>query len=160
LPDGLSFVNMTTFQTRRFRFGTDLRAKMLFSPNSATLAVFFENRGIELWDVATAKKRLGDFEQLQNWRWDEAFQWESTFLFASFSSDSNLFALAGKAPQGHKLALWNVPSSTLLWIKDRNHPRYQLNFFTSDSQWLVADTGNRIEVLDTRTGQRRHFFMG
>src|SRR5262249_31325501 len=105
MADALIFLDLRTFQTRRFRsrIGIVSESKMIFSPDGSTLALFLVKEhgfrtsaeGIELWDVAAGKQRHGDFDRLTNWCCDLANFKDrgSTFCFVAFSLDSSLFAL-------------------------------------------------------------------
>jgi WD40 repeat protein len=169
LADGLFFLDLRTFRKRRFRsrIGVGQHSRMIFSPDGKTLVLFLQKTGIEVvtgegiefWDVASGKQRHGDFGTLKNWRWDPANfnDWGSTFCFVAFSPDSTYFALAADAPDGPKLAIWDLSSAALLWLEEPIDAYLGLAF-TADSRFLIADPEGKAEILDPRTGQRHHRF--
>jgi WD40 repeat protein len=161
MSDGLIFMNMTTFQTHRFRSGTDLCPKMLFSPDSATLAVFYDKGGIELWDVSTRKRRGRDFDRLQNWTCDlRNFDFASSFSFALFSTDSTFFALACQTPNGFELTMWDVSLAKLMWSRKVDNRECRISF-ADDARFLVANlqADEEFEVLEAQTGKKNRAFV-
>src|SRR5262249_54096448 len=140
----------------------NLRPKMLFSPDSATLVVLYENEGIEVWDVATGKQRLGDFEQLKNWSGDKAnFFALGSFSFVTFSPDSTFLALTSNTPDGPRFGVWDLSLAKLLWLRKLDNPNCGVSF-TSDSRFIVGDPQgeNQFEVLEAQTGKIHRPFIG
>ena len=153
-------MDLKTFDTRLFRPATGAVPQMMFSTDGKILAVFTENEGVELWDVALGKKRRGDLDQLRNWRWDifNFNDWGPIFFYASFSPDSTLFALACDDPDGPAIGVWDVTSGTLLWRENLEDGHCRLGF-SADSRYLVARPKDKgAVVLNPRTGDRHRVF--
>ena len=169
MADALIFLDLRTFETRRFRprTGMGLESTMIFAPDGGTLALFLEKwafvlqkQGIEFWDVASGKQRHGDFDSLKNWGWDSGNfnDWGSQFCFVAFSPDSTFFALAAQTPDGPRLGVWDVSSATLLWVEEPIDAYLGLAF-TADSRFLIADPErNAAEIRYARTGERHRRF--
>jgi WD40 repeat protein len=126
-----------------------------FSPDGKTLIAFGDGEFI-FWDVATGKQRR---------------RAERTNLATedpgSFSPDSATFHL-DSSPE--HLTLWDSASGRFLWKWDWGddcplfnrfgHPTVTKTRFSADSQFLFVPTFTGLEILEARTGKKRHSIQG